>query len=103
MPPDREELERLLAAAIAAARDDLDAPPVAIVEDVLGDIGEGGEPAPPVPMAARFAEERLGEATQFLKDQGETETAGMLAAQIGIGYALLAIRDDAEVFFAGGG
>lgn len=98
--PDREELERLLAAAIAAAREDTEAPPVAIVEEVLGDIDD--EPEPAAPMASLLAHERLEEATELLQEQGETPSGPMLAALIGIGYGLLAIRDDAEVFFAGG-
>lgn len=91
-----------MVAAIAAGRDDTTADPVVITEEVLSDLQDPG-PKPPVAYAHKLAEERLDEASQILKDEGMTEHAGLLAAQIGIGYALLAIRDDNEVFFAGGG
>lgn len=100
--PDREELERLIAAAIAAARADTDVAPVVIVEEVLGDIDDESE-APAQPMAVQLANDRLNEAANILKEQGEIESAALVVALLGIGHSLLAIREDAEVFFAGGG
>lgn len=100
--PDREELERLIAAAIAAARADTDVAPVVIVEEVLGDIDDELA-APAAPMAVQLANDRLNEASKILQEQGEIESAPVVAALIGIGHSLLAIREDAEVFFAGSG
>lgn len=99
---DREDLERLMVTVANAARDDTTADPVILAEEVLADLAEPEGPPPRAPFAAKLAEERLEEATMLLKEEGLTETAALLAASIGIGYALLAIRDDAEVFFAGG-
>lgn len=86
--------------AIDAARNDPDRDREEIIGEVVTRLeprkGIGG----PTVDFRKQAEEALGAAKQGADDLGEHPDVAGLDAMIGIGYSLLAIGADAEVFFS---
>ena len=83
--------------AITTARSE----PDRAAEEIVADIASGVRIAEPKTVEVRQrAEEALFAAKQGADELGEHPDVATLDALIGIGYALLAMGQDAEVFFS---
>lgn len=89
----------ILGRAIDAAREDPDRDREEIVASLAPELervaGARGEV-----HLRKLAEEALGSAKRQADDLGEHPSVATLDAMIGIGYALLSMGQDAEVFFS---
>lgn len=90
-----------LGEAVEAARNDPERDREEIVADIAGRLDPSTGPAKQLDVDLRKrAEEALGSAKAQADDLGEHPDVASLDAMIGIGYAILAVGADAEVFFA---
>lgn len=99
MKIDADKVTKLVSDAVAMAREYPEQEASSIVNDLIASAAPDLDPANV--QHAKQAEDYLSASARKLDEMGESSDSPLIGAIIGLGFGILAIREDAESYMAG--